>query len=474
MFLLAQLHMDSLARKLTRREVRAALGSLPKELYDTYDQAMHRIHSQNGDQAALADRVLSWLSYPLRPLTVPELQHALAVEPGDNDLDEEGLYDAELLVSVCAGLVTLDEEGSRIRLVHYTTQEYFVYIRGDRFPEAPTEIAKTCLTYLAFSPFAVEYCSSKEKLKVRLEHYPFLSYAASYWGDHLSEEMDAGVRELAQEFLSNSISIISADQAAKDRFYYLHWITDGGAVVRSITRLHAIAAIGRVEFIKDLLAEGADVNVWMGTGSRPLHRAVEGGHVQMVRLLLQAGADVTATEGADRLTPLHVAASQGHASIAQLLLDAGADCDACGGYWKNTPLHLAADKGNVDVARALIERGANVNHRNITSHISRHRRPEEDADGKGGLIQEERGEAPLLLAAGRGDKAFALLLLDNGADVSAINDDNGYTALHCAVDEGHVGLMELLLERGINISAKTFSGNTALHHATKVGNLVIV
>lgn len=97
--------MDSLAKKLSRREVRAALDSLPKELDETYDQAMQRIQNQDEGQTALAHKVLYWISCSLRPLTVAELRHALAVEPGDCDLDEDGLYETELLVSVCAGLV---------------------------------------------------------------------------------------------------------------------------------------------------------------------------------------------------------------------------------------------------------------------------------------------------------------------------------------------------------------------------------
>ena len=40
-------------------------------------------------------------------------------------LDEENLPEIEDMVSVCAGLVTIDEESNIIRLVHYTTQEYF-------------------------------------------------------------------------------------------------------------------------------------------------------------------------------------------------------------------------------------------------------------------------------------------------------------------------------------------------------------
>lgn len=54
-----------------------------------------------------------------RPLTTLELQHALAVEVGESELDEENFPEIEDMVSVCAGLVTVDEECGIIRLVHY-------------------------------------------------------------------------------------------------------------------------------------------------------------------------------------------------------------------------------------------------------------------------------------------------------------------------------------------------------------------
>lgn len=47
------------------------------------------------------------------------------MEIGKTELDEENLVQIEEMVSVCAGLVTIDEESKIIRLVHCTTQEYF-------------------------------------------------------------------------------------------------------------------------------------------------------------------------------------------------------------------------------------------------------------------------------------------------------------------------------------------------------------
>lgn len=69
------------------------------------------------------------------PLTTPELQHALAVEAGDVELGEDNIQEIEEVVSVCAGLVTVDEQSDIIRLVHYTTQEYFERTQTRWFPK---------------------------------------------------------------------------------------------------------------------------------------------------------------------------------------------------------------------------------------------------------------------------------------------------------------------------------------------------
>jgi hypothetical protein len=43
------------------------------------------------------------------------------------------------MVSVCAGLVTIDEESNIIRLVHHTTQEYFERSQNSPAPFFPAE-----------------------------------------------------------------------------------------------------------------------------------------------------------------------------------------------------------------------------------------------------------------------------------------------------------------------------------------------
>jgi hypothetical protein len=110
--------------KRSPKAIRTALEKLPKgsEAYDqAYREAMERIEGQTADYEILAKQVLSWITCAMRPLTTLELQHALAVEVGESELDQENLPEIEDMVSVCTGLVTVDEESHIIRLVHYTT-----------------------------------------------------------------------------------------------------------------------------------------------------------------------------------------------------------------------------------------------------------------------------------------------------------------------------------------------------------------
>ena len=99
---------------------------------------MERINGQKPGLKDLANRILFWIACAKRPLATSELKHALAVEVGEPKLDEENLPQIEDMVSVCAGLVTVDEESGIIRLVHYPTQEYFKRTRERWFPNAET------------------------------------------------------------------------------------------------------------------------------------------------------------------------------------------------------------------------------------------------------------------------------------------------------------------------------------------------
>lgn len=138
--------MDSLSKKHNRKTIRSALQNLPEKLDDTYGEVMERISNQDKDDVLLANQVLSWITHAFRPLTIKEIQHALAVLPGDTELDKEAVNDIDLLVSVCGGIVTIDRESKIVRLVHYTTQQYLSVFGWPNFRMPTSKLG--CLVFL--------------------------------------------------------------------------------------------------------------------------------------------------------------------------------------------------------------------------------------------------------------------------------------------------------------------------------------
>ncbi|KAH7305361.1 nucleoside phosphorylase [Rhexocercosporidium sp. MPI-PUGE-AT-0058] len=184
MFLLAQLHFESAGTKKTPKKMKDMLNNLatgPKAYDYAYEEAMKRIASHDAGSEELAKQVLSWITCSKRPLTISELQYALAVEASEAELDEDNLPQIEDMVSVCAGLVTVDEESSTIRLVHYTTQEYFERTQNDLFPTAKSEITTTCVTCLSFDVFKSGYCQTDDEFEKRLQSHKL--YGARYYNN---------------------------------------------------------------------------------------------------------------------------------------------------------------------------------------------------------------------------------------------------------------------------------------------------
>ncbi|PKY00168.1 nucleoside phosphorylase [Aspergillus campestris IBT 28561] len=186
MFLLAQLHFDTVKTRKTIKKVRDSLKSLPTGFAykHPYNDTMQRIWELDSDSQKLARDTLSWITYAKRPLSPTELQHALAVEHDEPDLGHDNLPQIEEAISVCAGLVTVDEASGIIQFAHCTIQEYFQQTQKHWFPDAETKIAQTCISYLSFRAFETGPCRTGWDLTERLHVYPLYDYATCNWGHH--------------------------------------------------------------------------------------------------------------------------------------------------------------------------------------------------------------------------------------------------------------------------------------------------
>ncbi|EEY22057.1 ankyrin repeat protein [Verticillium alfalfae VaMs.102] len=163
--------------------VRSALTKLHagSQAYDlAYDDAIERIKGQRKDEVELSKQALSWITCAKRPLSTIELQYALGVEVGETELDLDNISQIEDMMSVCAGLVTVDEKNSVIRLVHYTTQVYFMRTWKRWFSNAQTEMTDVCAIYLSFSFFEVGFCRIDTELEDRLRLHPLYDHVAYF------------------------------------------------------------------------------------------------------------------------------------------------------------------------------------------------------------------------------------------------------------------------------------------------------
>ncbi|OTA89984.1 hypothetical protein M434DRAFT_33979 [Hypoxylon sp. CO27-5] len=195
MFLLCRMHLDSLSRAITLKDLKKELNRIPEGenvVKDTYDQAMTRIRDQGTEIEKFALRVIRWVCFAKRPLKLAELLCALAVSPEDIELDEDAVSDESDITNYCAGLVVVEGDSKTVRFVHYTTQEYFNSLRDtEEFLHSHEDIALACISFLGLNNIALSNGGYVSQMWPSQEEPPFLAYAALYFGYHYSQEWGA-------------------------------------------------------------------------------------------------------------------------------------------------------------------------------------------------------------------------------------------------------------------------------------------
>jgi ankyrin repeat protein len=444
---------------------------------------MERIGGQVKDQEELAKQVLSWITCAKRLLTTLELQHALAVEVGESALDEENLPQIEDMVSVCAGLVAVDKESKIIRLVHYTTQEYFERTQNHWFPNAETDITAICVTYLSFHVFKSGFCQTDAEFEERLRLNQLYNYAAHNWGHHAREAL-ALCQEVTDLFKCEA-KVEASSQALMAVKWYTSQSNYSQKVPRRITGLHLAAYFGVQEAVHAVLGSHY-LNSTDSYGRTPLSWAAANGHEAVVKLLVEKGAEMeTKDKDSSGQTPLSWAASRGHEAVVKLLLEKGAELETKDSKYSRTPLSYAAENGHEAVVKLLLEKVAELETKDKDSSgqtplswaASRgHEAVVKLLLEKGAELEtiDDYGQTPLSWAASRGDEAVVKLLLEKGAELETKDKDYGQTPLLWAAENGHEAMVKLLLEKGAELETKSNYGQTPLSYAAQYGHEAVV
>lgn len=447
---------------------------------------MKRIEGQIKDQEDLAKQALSWIVCSEFQLTTLELQHALAVEIGECQFDDENIPHVDDIVSVCAGLVTVDEDTEIIRLVHFTTQEYFGRSKATWIQnKAYVNIARVCLTYICFDIFRDGICASDKKFEERLDNYPLFQYASCYWGSYAWLALIPSL-ELMEFLECDSVveasfqALLAAELSTSQPGYSYE-------LGKKSRGLHYAAVFGLDGAVTILLDRGHYVDVEDGHGRTPLSFAAENDHVATIKLLLGRGAkvDSMASGVANGRTPLSYAAERSQEDSVKLLLEECANPNSQEYVLPRGWERLTTEDGRAYYTdhntrttswgapeyvlprgweRRITEDGrayyADHNTR-TTSWVA----PKQTVSNLEKL-KLDGGLTPLLYAVIQDNLSIVKLLLAvDDIDINKV-DNLGRTPLYHAVDYGHRTIFELLFARNeIVVDVGDFLGFTAFSQA---------
>jgi hypothetical protein len=177
--------LEYVLRQGSPADIKNALSeeSLPNSLPDAYDKVMKQMEES---KKKFAFQIMSWIFHAARRLTIGELCEALAITNDSEDLQEDLIPEPDWIISTCESLVEVDKFSREVRFTHQTVDDF---LRGHCTEQmlSTVDIAKKCLTYLAFSGFD-EPCRELQCLQKRLGKYRFGRYAAQFWGLHMQGE----------------------------------------------------------------------------------------------------------------------------------------------------------------------------------------------------------------------------------------------------------------------------------------------
>ena len=230
------------------------------------------------------------------------------------------------------------------------------------------------------------------------------------------------------------------------------------------------ARIGDINELIRHINQGDDVNMKNNENETPLHVSSSNGHLQIVQFLVEHGANINSINKSQE-TPLSLSSANGHLPIVEYLISHGADFKD--GINKESYLHWSARNGYLNIVENLINKGEDIYQKNQNGEI-----PVELAKiHKQGLVIQflERIHRQSEKAFEASKKGDIQTIFDLNKDGFSINTRfNGRLLIHLSSENGHLSVVEYLVNQKVDINSKDNNNWTPLHYAAKNGHLSVV
>lgn len=481
-----------------------ALDTLPPTLNATYERILQRVNTSNKQVRQLVQRSLRWLVCTKIPIKGRALCEATSVYPGNTNLDRSAVPEEDDILRWCSSLVRKSVSGDWLELAHFTVKEYLImnidtsnpaYDLYHFDPESDdAELAETCLTYLSFRDFAIGETICQDTLYQRWKAFAFREHAVKFWMKYAREHLKKpNISALTRQLLHPS-----------KPFIFISWAQDFLMAVFDFTNpdltkvspLHFAAALALPEICIWLLENGCNVDQRSAVGT-PLECALAG------------KAALSGVENcAIPIETLPAELGGQRRSTVNIMIDNGADVQY--GYLRSSPISIAIAMSDMVSCIDLLHKGAIIDEeasnwlfglnkwdlsRGILENIDKNKIRHEDYAtllkaalmskgftaniSRGGptheLLDQETADLLYLeafeTAAAYGQFSVVQQLLhDYKLDINAVSVHNTLPALHKAVSNDHVEVVEYLIAHGADYSLTDFEGRTPLHYAVQGGS----
>jgi ankyrin repeat domain-containing protein 50 len=174
------LHVYNVLNQETPAKAEAAVTQSTKsDLSLTYEKMLSRICPQG-------IKLLHWVLFATRLLTVEELRFAIAIEEGTTDLGAKRQLPFPSVIDSTLGLLVIDSVDKTVRFAHLTVKTYLVQHASRYFADGHSLLARTCVTFLT----DLSDKSGLARFQCDRDLNPFFNYAAFHLDHHIRESED--------------------------------------------------------------------------------------------------------------------------------------------------------------------------------------------------------------------------------------------------------------------------------------------